>query len=99
MTKTGQWSFSSGQFTGAANRLPFCKLLFNNVNTPTLYNMIGFPAPQIGLASAHLHMAIHGFAFWKFAKPAHEHHLQVCPTPLQACLTAYMTMQCQHYYT
>ena len=23
-----------------------------------------------------LHMAIHGFAFWKFAKPAHEHHLQ-----------------------
>jgi hypothetical protein len=20
---------------------------------------------------------IHGFAFWKFAKPAHEHHLQV----------------------
>jgi len=25
-------------------------------------------------------MIIHGFAFWKFAKPAHEHHLQVCPT-------------------
>jgi hypothetical protein len=22
-------------------------------------------------------MIIHGFAFWKFAKPAHEHHLQV----------------------
>jgi hypothetical protein len=28
---------------------------------------------------AHLHMIIHGFAFWKFAKPAHEHHLQVLP--------------------
>jgi len=25
-------------------------------------------------------MAIHGFAFLKFAKPAHEHHLQVFPT-------------------
>jgi hypothetical protein len=25
----------------------------------------------------HLHMIIHGFAFLKFAKPAHEHHLQV----------------------
>jgi hypothetical protein len=25
-------------------------------------------------------MAIHGFAFWKFAKPADEHHLQACPT-------------------
>jgi len=25
-------------------------------------------------------MIIHGFAFWKFAKPAHEHHLQVLPT-------------------
>jgi hypothetical protein len=24
-------------------------------------------------------MIIHGFAFWKFAKPAHEHHLQVLP--------------------
>jgi len=28
-------------------------------------------------------MAIHGFVFWKFAKPAHEHHLQA-PTLLQA---------------
>jgi hypothetical protein len=26
-----------------------------------------------------LHIAIHGFAFWKFVKPAHEHHLQVLP--------------------
>ena len=25
-------------------------------------------------------MAIHGFAFWKFAKPDDEHHLQACPT-------------------
>jgi len=25
-------------------------------------------------------MAIHGFAYMKFAKPAHEHHLQVLPT-------------------
>jgi hypothetical protein len=24
-------------------------------------------------------MIIHGFAFWKYAKPAHEHHLQVLP--------------------
>jgi hypothetical protein len=24
-------------------------------------------------------MIIHGFAFWKFAKPADEHHLQVLP--------------------
>jgi hypothetical protein len=30
-------------------------------------------------AFAHLHMIIHGFAFLKFAKPAHEHHLQVFP--------------------
>ena len=28
---------------------------------------------------AHLHMIIHGFACWKFAKPADEHHLQVLP--------------------
>jgi hypothetical protein len=25
-------------------------------------------------------MIIHGFAFMKFAKPVHEHHLQVLPT-------------------
>jgi len=25
-------------------------------------------------------MIIHGFAFWKFAKPVHEHPLQVVPT-------------------
>jgi hypothetical protein len=25
-------------------------------------------------------MIIHGFAFWKFAKPGDEHHLQVLPT-------------------
>jgi hypothetical protein len=24
-------------------------------------------------------MIIHGFAFWEFAKPADEHHLQVLP--------------------
>jgi hypothetical protein len=30
-------------------------------------------------SDAHLHMIIHGFAFVKFAKPAHEHHLQVFP--------------------
>jgi hypothetical protein len=24
-------------------------------------------------------MIIHGFALWKFAKPADEHHLQVLP--------------------
>jgi len=24
-------------------------------------------------------MIIQGFAFWKFTKPAHEHHLQVLP--------------------
>jgi hypothetical protein len=24
-------------------------------------------------------MAIHGFAFWKIAKPADEHHLQASP--------------------
>jgi hypothetical protein len=28
-------------------------------------------------------MVIHGFAFLKFAKPVHEHHLQV-PYPPQA---------------
>jgi len=28
---------------------------------------------------SHLHMIIHGFAFWKFAKPVHKHHLQVLP--------------------
>jgi hypothetical protein len=36
-------------------------------------------------------MAIHGFAFWKFAKPAHEHHLQALPTLLQACYCFNMT--------
>jgi hypothetical protein len=29
--------------------------------------------------NANLHIIIHGFAFWKFAKPVHEHHLQVLP--------------------
>jgi hypothetical protein len=29
-------------------------------------------------------MIIHGFAFWKFAKPAHEHHLQVLTALRQA---------------
>jgi len=33
-------------------------------------------------------MIIHGFAFWKFAKPAHEHHLQVCH-PSQAYFAAF----------
>ena len=33
-----------------------------------------------GFATCNLHMIIHGFAFWKFAKPAYEHHLQVAPT-------------------
>ena len=38
-----------------------------------------------GLPETRLHMAIHGFASLKFAKPAHEHHLQAPPTLLQAC--------------
>ena len=33
-----------------------------------------------GFATCNLHMIIHGFAFWEFAKPAYEHHLQVAPT-------------------
>jgi hypothetical protein len=33
-------------------------------------------------------MVIHGFAFLKFAKPAHGHHLQVFHTS-QAYLTAF----------
>ena len=33
-----------------------------------------------------LHMIIHGFAFWKFPKPAHEHHLQVLPTRVSLVL-------------
>jgi hypothetical protein len=78
MTKTGHVAFSSGQFPGAANRLPFCKLLF--------YNMIGFSAHRTGLPDAHLHMAIHGFAFWKFAKPAHEHHLASFSNPFSSLL-------------
>jgi hypothetical protein len=36
---------------------------------------------------AHLHMIIHGFAFGKFAKPAHEHHLQVLPTRASLALS------------
>ena len=33
-----------------------------------------------GFTTGNLHMIIHGFAFWEFAKPAYEHHLQVAPT-------------------
>jgi hypothetical protein len=47
--------------------------------------MTGFSAPLTGLPLAHLHIVIHGFAFWKFAKPAHERNLQVFPALLQAC--------------
>jgi hypothetical protein len=50
--------------------------------------MIGFSAYRTGLPDAHLHIAIHGFAFWKFAKPAHEHNLQILPTLLKP---AYVT--------
>jgi hypothetical protein len=45
--------------------------------------MIGFSAHLTGLSDAHLHIAIHGFAFWKFAKPAHEHNLQILLTLLK----------------
>jgi hypothetical protein len=33
-------------------------------------------------------MAIHGFGFLKFAKPAHEHHQQVFPNLSQAWFSA-----------
>jgi len=42
--------------------------------------MIGSSASPTGLANARLHMVIHGFAFWKVAKPAHEHDLQASPS-------------------
>jgi hypothetical protein len=45
--------------------------------------MIWFPGHLTGLSNAHLHIAIHGFAFWKFAKPAHEHNLQILPPLLK----------------
>jgi hypothetical protein len=45
--------------------------------------MIGFTAHLTGLSDVHLHIAIHGFAFWKFAKPAHEHNLQILLTLLK----------------
>jgi hypothetical protein len=32
-----------------------------------------------GLRHPSLQIVIHGFAFLKFAKPAHEHNLQVMP--------------------
>jgi hypothetical protein len=44
---------------------------------------------------AHLPMIIHGFAFWKFAKPAYEHHLQVLPAhrkPSSLTLTGTLKM-------
>jgi hypothetical protein len=88
MTKTGQLALSSGQFPGAANRPPFCKLLLNNMKLPALYNMIGFPAYQTGLSVAHLHIEVHGFAFFKDAKPDDEHNLTSFSNPTQACSTA-----------
>ena len=45
--------------------------------------MIGFSASPAGLANARLHIVIHGFAFWKVAKPADEHNLQALPTALK----------------
>jgi hypothetical protein len=33
-------------------------------------------------------MVIHGFAFLKFAKPAHEHHLQILAIASQTSITA-----------
>jgi len=44
-----------------------------------------------GLRQTRLHIAIHGFAFLKFAKPAHEHNLQTFPTLLQACFRVNIT--------
>ena len=37
-------------------------------------------------------MIIHGFVFNEDTKPAHEHHLQTTPTPLQASFLPNMTM-------
>ena len=37
-------------------------------------------------------MIIHGFVFNEDTKPAHEHHLQTTPTPLQASFLSIMTM-------
>ena len=34
---------------------------------------------MIGLRHRYLQIVIHGFAFLKVAKPAHEHNLQVLP--------------------
>jgi hypothetical protein len=57
------------------------------MNLPALYNMIGFSAHLTGLASAHLHIAFHGFAFWKVAKPAHEHNLTSFSNPASSLLS------------
>jgi hypothetical protein len=45
--------------------------------------MIFISASPTGLANARLHIVIHGFAFWKDAKPADEHDLQALPTALK----------------
>jgi hypothetical protein len=55
---------------------------------PALYNMIGFPAHLTGLSDVHLHIEVHGFAFWKFAKPDDGHNLANFANAAQACLTA-----------
>jgi hypothetical protein len=36
-----------------------------------------------------LHMIIHGFAFWKFAKPVHGYHLQVFPALGKPCFVPF----------
>jgi hypothetical protein len=39
-----------------------------------------------GLPRRTLHMAIHGFVFLKYTKPADEHHLQVYPDRVASLL-------------
>jgi hypothetical protein len=49
-----------------------------------------------GLPETRLHIAIHGFAFLKFAKPADEHNLQTFPTLLQASIQVNMRRTLAH---
>jgi hypothetical protein len=41
-------------------------------------------------------MAIHGFVFKEFTKPAHERHLQALKGPSQACFSETWTNPARH---
>jgi hypothetical protein len=59
--------------------LVFRKLVLTPIFRPRTWTQSSakFILTSPACPDAHLHLKIFGFAFWEFAKPAHEHHLQV----------------------